>query len=27
MREALPEIAQQFEKHGVPVQVPANLPE
>ena len=26
MREALPEIAEQFRKHGVPVQIPANLP-
>lgn len=27
MREALPEIAGQFEAHGVPVQLPPNLPE
>ena len=27
MREALPEIVDQFEKHGVPVQIPPNLPE
>lgn len=26
MREALPEIAEQFRKHGVPVHVPTNLP-
>jgi hypothetical protein len=26
MREALPEIAEQFRKHGVPVQIPSNLP-
>jgi hypothetical protein len=27
MREALPEIAEQFRAHGVPVHVPPNLPE
>lgn len=27
MREALPEIAQQFRAHGVPVEIPPNLPE
>ncbi|HWG44904.1 MAG TPA: hypothetical protein VN688_19175 [Gemmataceae bacterium] len=27
MREALPEIAEQFRRHGVPVQIPANLPD
>jgi hypothetical protein len=26
MREALPEIAEQFRKHGVPVHIPPNLP-
>ncbi len=26
MREALPEIAEQFRKHGVPVEIPPNLP-
>lgn len=26
MREALPEIAAQFRQHGVPVQLPPNLP-
>ena len=27
MREALPEIAEQFRTHGVPVQIPPNLPD
>ena len=26
MREALPEIAEQFRSHGVPVEIPPNLP-
>ena len=26
MREALPEIAEQFRTHGVPMHIPANLP-
>ena len=27
MREALPEIAERFRQHGVPVQIPPNLPD
>ena len=27
MREALPEIAEHFRSHGVPVQIPPNLPD
>jgi hypothetical protein len=27
MREALPEIAEQFRQHGVPVELPPNLPD
>lgn len=26
MREAVPEIAEQFRRHGVPVELPPNLP-